>query len=228
MKETKNIFIGVILVIIGIILGLNALGLANIDLLFDGWWTLFIIIPSFVGVIKEKDKSGDLIGLLVGVGLLLACQDVLSFELLWKLALPTIIICFGISFILKEFSYKGFNKKIKALKKNNKENSEYYSTFSSQKLNFDEQKIDGVKLNAIFGSTECDLQNANIGKENVINITSIFGSVNISIPNDVNVIIKSSSIFGSAEDQRKKNKNEKQTKTLYINAFCLFGGVEIK
>ena len=38
MEKTKNILWGVILIIIGIVWGLNALEIASIDIFFEGWW----------------------------------------------------------------------------------------------------------------------------------------------------------------------------------------------
>ena len=57
---------GIILVIVGLILGLHAVGvLENVNIFFDGWWTLFIIIPCTVGLFTDHDKTGNIIGLVV-------------------------------------------------------------------------------------------------------------------------------------------------------------------
>ncbi len=84
MKRSTKILWGVALVAIGVLYGLKALSLINFTLFFDGWWTLFLIVPCLIGLITEREKLGNLIGLLLGVFLLLCCQDVLSFDLLWN------------------------------------------------------------------------------------------------------------------------------------------------
>ena len=61
MKKVENTVIGLILIIIGVIIGLNAFHITNIDLFFDGWWTLFIIVPCFFGLFKDQDKTGNMI-----------------------------------------------------------------------------------------------------------------------------------------------------------------------
>lgn len=48
MNNIKNILWGIILVIIGVIIGLNTMGITDIDIFFDGWWTLVIIVPCFL------------------------------------------------------------------------------------------------------------------------------------------------------------------------------------
>ena len=61
MKKFGNVLWGIVLIIIGLIIGGNALGIVNINIFFDGWWTLFIIIPCFIGLFKDDEKTGNLI-----------------------------------------------------------------------------------------------------------------------------------------------------------------------
>ena len=74
MRTFKNILWGLVLIVLGILLGGKALGLWNINVFFKGWWTLFIIVPSFIGLFDEDDKTGSFIGLIVGIILLLSCN----------------------------------------------------------------------------------------------------------------------------------------------------------
>jgi hypothetical protein len=65
MQKSSNIIWGLVLIVLGIIFGLNALELTNINVFFPGWWTLFIIIPSLAGVITESEKTWSLITLII-------------------------------------------------------------------------------------------------------------------------------------------------------------------
>lgn len=69
---------------------------------------------------------------------------------------------------------------------------------------------------------------AKLEKESVVNASSIFGGTEIYVPENVNIKIKSSSIFGGVSDKRKNTSQDEKNKTIYINATCIFGGVEIK
>lgn len=203
-------------------------GLTSINIFFDGWWTLFIIVPCFIGLFKEREKTGNIIGLLIGIALLLACQDILNFEIIWKLAFPAILVIIGLSLIFKDTINSEVNKEIKKLNENKTKDGGYCATFSGQNLNFDGEKFSGTDLTAVFGGIKCDLRNANIEDDVVINVSSIFGGTEIYIPEDVKVKVKSTSIFGGV-DEKKKNKIESaEAHTIYINATCLFGGAEIK
>ena len=78
MKKVSSILWGLVLVAAGVIFALNAFNITDIDVFFDGWWTLFIIIPCAIGLFTEREKIGNIIGIVVGVFLLLCCQDILN------------------------------------------------------------------------------------------------------------------------------------------------------
>lgn len=225
MRKVSNLLWGIVFIIIGVIFGLNALDIADINIFFDGWWTLFIIVPCFISLFNDKDKTGDIIGLIIGVFLLLGCQDILAFDLIWKLVVPVILVMIGLSFIFKDTINSKVRKEIKKLGKNS--DKEYAATFSGQNLDFSKEEFNGCDLSAIFGGIKCDLKDAIIKEDIVITTSSIFGGITIYVPEDVNVKVTSTSIFGGVSDERK-NKKKEAKKTIYINATCMFGGVEIK
>lgn len=52
-----------------------------------------------MGIFTEREKTGNVIGLIVGVFLLLCCQQILDFSMLWKLLVPVIIVIVGLKMI---------------------------------------------------------------------------------------------------------------------------------
>ena len=227
MKKVESILWGIVFIVLGLIIAGNVLGITNIKIFFNGWWTLFIIIPSFIGLFKNHTRTGDIIGLIIGVALLLACQGILRFDLVWKLLFPGILIIIGISFIFRDTIGGKISKEIKELNKNRNETNEYCATFSEQNVKFDDDKFTGVDLTAVFGGVKCDIRKAIIEEDQVINATSIFGGIEIYVPENVKVKIKSTPIFGGVSDKASYSKNE-QSNIIYINATCIFGGVEVK
>lgn len=227
MKRVGNILWGVVFIALGIIFGLNALEIANINIFFDGWWTLFIIVPCFIDLFKEEEKTGNIIGLVIGIVLLLCCQDFLDFSYVWKLLLPTILVVIGVSFIFKDVANSKVKKEIKRLNKTKQGTNEYCATFGGQNLDFSKEEFKGCDLTAVFGGVKCDLREAILKEDIVINASAIFGGIDILIPDDVNVKINATPIFGGISN-KKRNEQKEHTKTIYINATCLFGGLDIK
>lgn len=57
MKNITKILWGTALIAVGGIIALNAFGITGIELFFDGWWTLFIIVPCLVGISGKAGLS---------------------------------------------------------------------------------------------------------------------------------------------------------------------------
>ena len=221
--KSSNMIWGIILIILGLIIGLNALEITNLDLFFDGWWTLFMIVPASVGLLKGKELTSNTIWLVIGVVLLLACNDLISFELIGKLLLPFILITIGISILFKDTINSKIRNRIKNIKVNNEE--EFYAVFGSNTIKPTEKEINGASINSIFGEIKCDLINTKITKDIVINATSVFGGMTILVPDDVNVVTSVLPLFGEVNNQ---TNNKDKSNTIYIRGTVMFGGISIK
>ena len=224
--KRNNVIWGIVLVAIGVIFGTNALGITDISIFFDGWWTLFIIVPCTVGLFTSHDKLISVIGILIGVALLMACQGVIDFEIMRKLTVPVIVILIGLALIFKRRDNKAALL-LEEAKKNGVPLKQCCATFSGQDVDYTDEVFDGAEFNAIFGGIKCDLRNAVIKNGAVINACCIFGGIDILLPDNVNIKVSSSSIFGGISDKNHKNRAENAV-TLYINGTCMFGGMDIK
>lgn len=227
MKKFGNILWGLVFIAVGLIIGLNAMGITNINIFFKGWWTLFIIVPSFIGIFKEENKTWSVIWLVIGIVLLLCTRDILSFSIIGKLIFPFILVMIGLSFIFKDMFQSKVNEKIKKLNTERVDGENFCATFGGVKSNFNGQEFKGANVDAIFGGVELDLSEAIITHDQIINTNSIFGGIDIKAPKGVNIKVKSTPIFGGVSNKIKNDYNE-SLPTIYINAFCLFGGVDIK
>ena len=227
MKKISKILWGVAFIVAGVIFALNAFGVTDIELFFDGWWTLFIIIPCLIGLFSDREKIGNIIGLAVGVFLLLCCQNVLDFDMLWKIAAPAIIVIIGVKLIFGAVFGDKATKMLESSKQSGENIKTGCATFSGQTLNYDGERFSGAELTAVFGGVKCDLRNAIIEKDCAINATAIFGGIDIFVPDYVNVKINSNSIFGGVSEKNHRPQNPNAV-TVYINATCMFGGVDIK
>lgn len=227
MKKFGNILWGLVFIAVGLIIGLNAMGITNINIFFKGWWTLFIIVPSFIGIFKEENKTWSTIWLVIGIVLLLCTRDILSFAIIGKLVFPFILVMIGLSFIFKDMFQSKVNEKIKKLNTERVDGENFCATFGGVKSNFNGQEFKGANVDAIFGGVELDLSDAIINHDQIINANAIFGGVDIKAPKGVNIKVKSTPIFGGVSNKLKNDYNE-SLPTIYINAFCLFGGVDIK
>lgn len=105
MKKTNyvGIVLGLLFLAIGLGYLLEVIGVfENFTIFFSGWWTLFIIVPCFCGLISRGggEKIGYLIGLAIGVFLLLVKQDVLDGGKAWGLLIAAAFVLFGLGCLL--------------------------------------------------------------------------------------------------------------------------------
>ena len=225
MKNKDNIIWGILLVILGVIFGLNAIGLTEINIFFDGWWTLIIIAFGLSGLYKDSDKTWPAILTLIGVVMLLAARNLIDFTIVWKLLFPSILVVFGISLVFKGFTGRDIKAKIKNIKIDNKDILHIDAVFSQEKMKIEEE-FSGSELNAVFGNLDLNLKNAKLKNDGFISASSIFGGITLYLPENVNLVVNSTNIFGGIDNKYIKKSDAKIT--IYITATCLFGGIEIK
>lgn len=226
MKNLSRIVWGMILVLLGLVIGVNTLGIAEIDIFFDGWWTLFIIIPSVLGLIEGNDRKGALIGLIIGVGLLLGARGIIDYSLLVKLIVPIILVVIGISVMFDGV----FEKSFKAGFDKAKPTGSYESLAGvlSEEIRVVEDEFVGSTVDAVFGHAVLSLKKCKMPNDATIKASAIFGAVDIIVPDDIVVIVRSTKILGSVNKYIDTKEKKKSAKTLYIDAFAMFGGVNIK
>ena len=226
MHKLNKIIWGLLLVTAGVLFALNAMEITDVDVFFDGWWTLFIIVPCGAGLITKRDKWGSLFGLLLGVFLLLCAQDVWDSSLARKLIIPAFVVFFGIKLIWGGLT-GGKVRKILAEKKiSGGSYEETCATFSSCNVDYSGKVFEGGAVSAVFGGVKCDLRGAIIEKDCVLKVSAIFGGITVLVPPTVNVQVETTSVFGGVSD--KTADTDLNTVTLYITGECMFGGVDIR
>jgi hypothetical protein ELI_2635 len=224
MKKYKNIVYGIMLILLGIIIALISLDIIHTNLFFKGWWTLVIIIPSIIGLLFEDDKLGNLISLIIGILLLLGVRNIIDYKILLKLFVPILLVTVGLSLILKNILESKKTLQIKELNKVKDNTKDIFATLSNENKKIIGE-FKGISIDAVFSNVELDLREAEIKKDQVINVSTIFSGVTILTNNNIKVIVKSDSLFGGVSNHIEEKD---EAKAIYINASCLFGGVEIK
>ncbi len=210
----RNWFWGILLIIVGILfLGRN-MDWWDFSIFFDGWWTLFLIIPALISLVRREGIATSFLILILGVLMLLASQEVIEWDTVWKVFVPIIIIVVGLSIILG-------NKRVRSPKSNAKE---YLAIFSSVEETIDEIKSD-FKVTSIFGGVELDLRNVKLKEDLVIDCFSLFGGIDIRLPKDVKLEVSGLPIFGGSESRYRGNENSKVT--VYIHHTTIFAGVDL-
>lgn len=236
MKKTtvkvnfSSIVWGIVLVAAGVIFALNSLDITNIDIFFKGWWTLFIIIPCTVGLFTDRNNiSGNLIGIALGVFLMLCARGILQYSMIWKLLLPIFVVAIGLKIFFRGlFGRKDGEDDDDDDDEEEKADSDVHTAnaiFSAHRVNYDGMVFRSAELNVIFGGAQLDLRNAIIEGDCNVRANCIFGGITILVPENVNVKVNGSSIFGGTSNQTTDHPG---AHTIYVKGNSIFGGVSVK
>ena len=233
-KDYSALIWGLLFVAVGIIFGGNALDIWDIDIFFPGWWTLFLIIPGLISMVRYGFNWGSGILVIIGLVLLFDALDIIDDGVIWKLIFPLVLVAVGISIIASFFrtgTKKGIKSEEYSKSKSYKYDSTQYPRYTAilgggdYKNNTEDLK--GVVAEAILGGLSIDLRDANITEDIVLELTAVLGGIDIFIPDNVRVeIISGVPVLGGFE--HKINRNAISGPKVRIKYTAVLGGIEVK
>lgn len=222
-NKMANILPGVILILIGAGYLGNVFGIWNFSVFFDGWWTLFILIPFATNLLSYGPSLFNIMGLGLGTLLLFSAWDLISFSLMAKGVFPLILIMAGINMLFKNSRDNIDPSKFKSMGKL----PNYFAMFGGSEPNYNNLEFFGCNSFAAFGGVDINLRNAIIKENVIITNFAIFGGVEILLPPGVKVVTSSVPIFGGVSNSYMSLTDD-NSPTVYIKSTSIFGGVDIK
>lgn len=234
MKKVSVWLWGLVLIVLGAILGINALGIAHINIFFSGWWTLFIIVPCLISLFTEERKGGALAGLIIGILLLLACQGIVPFSLMWKLLLPIALVIAGLVVIVHGMENGDVSDRIREARRKHSSARHHKTSHIAEGEVVSEEKEDrgddsddedDVEHQS-YWSTFSDQKIDYDGKEFTgCRLDAVFGGVDLDLREAKikhEAIIRASSVFGGITIRVPSNVK------VEIASSAVFGGINDK
>lgn len=229
----STIIIGLFIIISGVLLLLNNLGLTDISSaeVFRTYWPIILIVWGFDVFKKDNNinRSHFILSILtIILGLLLLGRnlDFFAFDLkiIWQLFWPLVFILLGFSIIKGSTKTKGANWAI-------------MSGFEKKNTNW---TLKNENYIALMGGIELDLSVADIPeKETHLDLTAVMGGIDIKVPKDMNIIANGICLLGGIDfmnddaggliaTRKFEHKGEPENKKLIISYRTLMGGIDIK
>lgn len=227
MKNVNRVLWGIVLVGVGVILGLRVMDILPFDIFFKGWWTLVIIVPSFISLFSQRDKTPGIVGMVAGVLLLLGSRGIIDFKILAKLVGPIIIVVIGLCLIFKDAFNRNAKEAIKRIKSRNFPVKKCTAVFGGKNTVFGGEPFFGADAVAVFGGLEIDLRGAVITEDIVINAGAVFGGIDIFLPQNVNAELCVTPVFGGVANKTGRAFTP-GIPTVFVSGICAFGGVDVK
>ena len=224
-KNRDRNFIGIVILIFGIVLLLNNVGVLNIKF-GTIWLPLLLILIGVWSAVSGSHKRTIGPFIFVGLGLLWLFHNTGWLD--WKIFWPLLIILSGIWLLLKKSIPNPFKRR-----SSSKDDVNLFTLFGGSEIQVESKSFRGGNAFALFGGIDLDLRNADLADgespQGVLDVAAIFGGIDIRVPQEWSIILRGTPILGGIEDARKKSSpvDTESPPTLLIHAFALFGGIEV-
>ncbi len=209
-KRLASVLAAIIVIVIGVLLVLNATGVYKFEL-FPGWWTLFLIIPSLIAMIRSGINPGNMIFLGAGVLLLLNTNGLLRGVNIWILLLGMVVVFVGLGMLFRR--PKKSPKAAPSIPDSGVPT--YTAVFSSVRAENSSDNYRGAYVTSVFGSAEI-----------ATTPVAVFAGIEIIVPHGVNVTTTGTPFFGDIENNTDKSKDP-SLPTLHFNCTAVFGNITI-
>ena len=238
-RISTGTFFGLLLIVVGIFWVLHNTNM--IDFHIRVWWPLILIVIGLLHLYHHR-RIFDFAGwLLIGLGVifLLTSNDIIDKHEIWKYWPILLVIlgisivfhrgrCFGPKYYCKIDLKKGAGKEGDESRASSDDRIDESTIFGSISKRITTKSFKGGSISIVFGGAEIDLRSAQLAEEGaVLDISTIFGGVEIRIPDSWMVQTRSSAVLGGV-DAKYSNTEVNIGKRLVINASAIFGGVDIK
>lgn len=235
---TGRIFWGLLLTLLGVVWLLENLNLASVSLgtLFGQYWPVIIIYFAAAGILEALTRTGQGRGVLWGTlavnGLVAAVFTIVlgnkngwwavDLDLLWKLALPAVLLLIGGMLMVGGVRRPGARS--------------YLAVMSGAK---DKRTTwEDLSAVAVMGGADLDLTGAGLPDRDIlIDVYAIMGGVDIRVPEGVTVVCDWTGIMGGASVVRGQESgaivDHRQLvhgtgPVVRVRALTVMGGVKVR
>lgn len=226
-----HLLLGIVLMFLGLFLIADLADILPIglkDFLFT--WQALLIFLGIIFLSNKENKGTGLILIVIGSFFLL--PKFLDLPDYWRsLFWPTILIFLGLVVIFgsrrhgSRGTYFGGSRR----RGSSEDLLDDVDVFGGGDRFINSQNFQGGKITHIFGGSKYDMTNARLAPgRNYLEIVWIFGGSKFIIPEEWDVKLEVTSIFGGFSDKRIKSIVVKEKdRTLIVTGTCIFGGGEI-
>ena len=221
----KRLVIGLLIILIGVSLLLDSLGMAFVGTWLAKLWPVAIIVVGIVMLFNNKQHYLWAI-LVIAVGNILQLNALGLLDVsIWRLVWPTIVIVIGVSIIANRVGSTKENMNVEKASKSDRDDIVAVLSGSEQYNHADDFK--GSKIVAVLGGASYDIRKATIKKEATIEIMSFCGGVELRVPETVEVRCSTLNILGGVENKTAK-PTARSAPVLHVIGDVVMAGIEIK
>jgi hypothetical protein len=223
MRLTPQLFVGFVVILVGLIMTFDNLGLVHAEN-FIRFWPAALIGLGALKLWYSRQGIGGAFGgfifVVVGSWLLLEKLAVvqLSFWDMW----PTLLVFFG-GFLV----WQGLSGPARRLSTDTSGTVTGIAVLGAVVRGNNSPAFRGGELTAVMGGVELDLRQAAINGEAVIEVFGLWGGIEIRVPEDWSVESRVVPVLGGVEDKTRAPQSATRHR-LVLRGLIVMAGIEIK
>jgi predicted membrane protein len=235
---SRGLVAGAIIAGIGVLFLLQNLGILYFE---DVWqfWPVILIVFGVGRAVSSYGIGGRIWGgamVLAGAIFLLQNLGILRHDV-WRFLWPLVLICVGLALLVRALERRnrtdsgtGTGPLASSSAASMSETKLYeVAVFSGVRRRVDSQDLEGGELVAVFGGIEIDMTKAGTKKQEiVIEANAVFGGIDLRVPENWNVMVRGTGIFGGYDDQTLRSGDISGQPRLILTGGAVFGGVSVK
>ena len=223
-RFTPQLLLGLMVIAAGVVLMLDNLGIAPLTRFFQ-YWPAGLVAIGLVKLWQARDgKGGTFSGVLFALaGSWLLLDEFTTLEVDFQDVWPLFLVILGAYIVWQGMS--GAHRTRQPL--------DSHSTVSAIAIlggvarGNNSRAFRGGELTAVMGGCEIDLRQASINGDAVIDIFTMWGGIDIRVPEDWSVESRIVPLLGGVEDKTRAPQGATNHR-LTLRGFAIMGGVEIK
>jgi hypothetical protein len=212
-----RLWIGVVLLGLGVLGVLDATGTMESSEVIDRWWPLAVVVAGLLAMVaRRRITPGPSIVVLIGLALLADQMDWATEDVLG----PAILVVIGLAVLLGAVRSRRPKGEPSA--------GSPVAVFGASTIKDRSEHLTHAEATALFGGATLDLREAHIDDTATVDATAIFGAVDVLVPRGWRVSVGGTPIFGGFEDKTEGNGTIPEgAPTLDVRATAIFGGIDV-
>ena len=216
-RVTPRLVVGLAIMLAGLVLALDSLGLVDGGVFFRLWPLALIAIGVVKLMSPARHGSSAIVWIVAGVAFLLVTLGRMSFGGVWAL----IIFAVGANLAWKALRPPGVPRESSSA-------LDVFQFMGGTKTVVTTPDFKGGQANAVMGGIEIDLRHASMpeGRSALLDTFAFWGGIEIKVPDDWEIVSQGNAVLGGFVNNARPLPGARRR--LVVTGLAIMGGVEVK
>lgn len=217
----SHVWFALTLMVIGVLFGLEAVGVIDAGDAMSDWWPAFIMAAGLLQLLFGRPRHWFGPTLLIAASAIVLARTTGVLSSIGPLLWAVIFFSLGLALAMRAATYRRTSADADWV------NS--FVMFGGREMASHSKHFRGGSVSSVFGGTELDLRDAELASDASLEVFSAFGATEVAVPYGWRVEMQGTPIFGGFENATAKDVDlAPDAPVLALDGVALFGAIEVK